>query len=39
MKPVYQKLSCSYASKYKGIRKPTCGCKSCNDLWNKKERK
>lgn len=24
---------CSYAKKYKGIRKPTCGCETCAKKW------
>ena len=27
------KERCSYADKYKAIRKPTCGCKVCNKKW------
>lgn len=31
------KYKCSYADKYKAIRKPTCGCKVCEDKWNAKD--
>jgi len=24
---------CGYASKYKATRPPTCGCKTCEDMW------
>ena len=24
---------CGYADKYKGIRKPTCGCRTCEDIY------
>jgi hypothetical protein len=30
------KEKCSYADKYKAIRKPTCGCNTCNIKWNLK---
>jgi hypothetical protein len=26
---------CNYADKYKAIRKPTCGCDFCADMWAK----
>lgn len=28
---------CSYAKKYKAIRKPTCGCDYCNSKWDEKQ--
>lgn len=28
------KKSCSYANKYKAIRAPKCGCKTCKKKWN-----
>ena len=27
--------ACRYAGKYKAKRKPTCGCKECEDKWAK----
>lgn len=30
------KEKCSYADKYKAIRKPTCGCRACNEKWNER---
>ena len=27
------KQKCSYADKYKGKRKPTCGCLKCDIIW------
>lgn len=29
------KTKCAYADKYKSVRKPTCGCKACNEKWGK----
>lgn len=26
---------CSYASKYRAIYRPTCGCNFCADMWTK----
>lgn len=34
-----QREKCSYADKYKAIRKPTCGCKSCEQKWWQKQGK
>lgn len=30
------KDKCSYADRYQAKRKPACGCKACEDKWNKK---
>ncbi len=29
-----QRLSCGYASRYKTIRAPTCGCVACQRKWD-----
>lgn len=31
------KEKCGYADKYKAVRKPTCGCRVCNDKWDNKK--
>lgn len=28
---------CVHASKYEGIRKPTCGCDYCTSVWDEKQ--
>lgn len=28
---------CGYAKKYKGIKKPTCGCDFCNSVWEENQ--
>lgn len=32
------KIKCSYANRYKGIRKPVCGCKYCEDFYKEMEK-
>ena len=32
------KTKCDYADKYKGIRKPTCGCEVCELKWELAEK-
>ena len=32
------KDKCSYADKYKAMKPPTCGCKLCNEKWNRKQK-
>jgi hypothetical protein len=27
------KIKCKHANEYKGIRAPTCGCETCNKIW------
>lgn len=32
----YKRESCTYANKYKALRKPKCGCFKCNKKWQEK---
>ena len=32
------KAKCSYADKYKAMRKPTCGCLECERKWKEKQK-
>lgn len=32
-----KKVKCSYADKYKGIKEPTCGCLTCENIFLKKQ--
>lgn len=28
-----KRIKCTYADRYKAIKAPTCGCKTCEDKW------
>ena len=33
---VTTRAKCGYANKYKDLRKPTCGCEACKEIWESK---